>query len=431
LFCIPEKKNAAFLEISRLGRRRSAGMGNVRHVIEFRGDCMKAQAPIEVLRSEAELLPLRADWDAIRVLPEQDWDVYWATLRTRPTGAAPYAVVLRSQAGLRAAILGWSEAGCVPLKIGYWTALKVPVRQVVVPEYGVVGPADEVELRAMIELIVADLRNNRADLARLEFPEDGSPAQRAARSIPLGFWMRDRVREHRIHRHLHLPATFKEYDKAHKGLLQKVRKFEKCFAGRFEHRLLTHEDEVPAFCEGAEAITRATYQRALGQGFIDNDETRALLAAAARMGVWRAFATFVDGQMMAFWSGRQVGACACFWWTAYDSAYQKYSPGLVSSARMVERLIADGVTSLDFGGGDAPYKERLCNAAVWEERIRVFAPSLRGAVAGAVSSLDAAIGNLVRTRLKGLASRVKTPWRRWMARRQAASQITTGKEVNS
>ncbi len=395
--------------------------------LSWGGGSVKAQAPIQVLRSEAELVPLRVGWGALRALPEQDWDTYWATLRARPTGAAPYVVTLRGSVGLRAALLGWSEPGSVPLKVGYWTALQVPVRQIVVPEYGVIGAAEEAELRAMIEPILADLRNRRADLALLEFLEDGSPALRAARSIPLGFWMRDRVRERRIHRCLNLPGTFKEYDKAHKGLLQKVRKFEKTLAGRFEHRLLTREDEIPIFCEGAETIARATYQRVLGEGFIDNAQSRALLGAAAQMGVWRAFATYVDGRMIAFWSGYQVGPHAHFWWTAYDNAYQQYSPGLVSSARMVERLIADGVTSLDFGGGDAAYKERLCNAAVWEERVRVFAPALRGVIAGAVSGLDAAIGNLVRTRLKGLASRVKTPWRRWLARRHAASQATSEK----
>lgn len=388
---------------------------------------VKAPVLIEVLRSEAELVPLRAGWDALRSLPEQDWDVYWTVLRARPTGAAPYVVALRGSAGLRAALLGWSEPGHVPLKVGYWKALRVPVRQIVIPEYGFAGAAGEAELRAMIELIVSDLRNSRADIALLEFLEDGSPALRAARSILLNFWMRDRVRERRIHRRLHLPATFKEYDKAHKGLLQKVRKFEKSFAGRFEHRLLTRDGEIPVFCEGAETIARATYQRALGEGFIDNAQSRALLGAAAHMGVWRAFATFVDGRMIAFWSGCQIGPHAHFWWTAYDNAYQQYSPGLVSSARMVERLIAGGVTTLDFGGGDAAYKERLCNAAVWEERVRVFAPGLRGVAAGAVSGLDAAIGNLVRTRLKGLANRVKTPWRRWMARRHAVSQATPEK----
>jgi hypothetical protein len=392
---------------------------------------VKAGGRVEVLRSEAELVSLRSGWDALRTIPEQDWNVYWETLRARPKGAAPFVAAAHGSDGLCAALLGWSEPGHVPLKLAYWTALRLPVRQIMVPEYGLIGTADEETLRAMIDLIVADLRQGRADVALLEFLEDGSPALKAARSIPLGFWMRDRVRERRIHRSLQLPATFKEYDKAHKGLLQKVRKFERAFEGRFEHRLLTREDEIPVFCEGAEAIARATYQRALGEGFIDSPQIRTLLSAAARMGIWRAFATYADGNMIAFWSGCQPGNHAHFWWTAYDNSFQQYSPGLVSSARMVERLISDGVRSLDFGGGEAAYKERLCNAEVWEECVRVFAPNMRGLAAGAISGLDAAIGNLIRTRLKGLAARVKTPLRRWMARRQAAAQDTAGKEVTS
>jgi hypothetical protein len=376
-------------------------------------------AQVRVLRSAAELEPLRAAWTGLARQPEHDWELYWSGIRERARGTEPYVVALAEGDRLRAALAGWLEPGHVSLKLGYWTVLRLPVRRVVVPPHGLLGEADEAGLRALVDRVVEDLRERRAHLALLEFVEEDSALLRAARSIPLGRWMRDRVRERRIHRRLDLPATFKEYDKGHKGLLQKVRKFEKAFAGRFEHRLLTREDEIPAFCEGAEAVARNTYQRALGEGFQDSAQDRALLGAAARMGAWRAFTTVVDGRIIAFWSGCQVGPHAHFWWTAYDTAYQEYSPGLVSSARMVERLIADGVTSLDFGGGDAAYKERLCNAARWEESVRVYAPGLRGAVASLVSGLDAAIGNLVRTRLKGLASRVKTPWRRWMARRQA------------
>jgi len=375
---------------------------------------------IEVLRTEEDLAPVLDAWHRLRLLPEHEPDAYRAALRER--GADPYVVALTRDGRLVALLAGRVERGHVPLKLGYWTALRLPVRRIVIPPHGILGSGDEADLRALVEQLVADLRARRADLAVVEFAGEGSAALRAARGVPVGFWMRDRVRERRIHRRLDLPATFKEYDKGHKGLLQKVRKFEKVFAGRFEHALLTREEEIPAFCAAAGAVAGKAYQRALGEGFLDGPGDRALLLAAARMGGLRAFTTSVDGKLVAFWAGCRTGTHARFWWTAYDAAYQEYSPGLVSSARMVERLIAEGVVSLDFGGGDASYKERLCNAASWEESVRIFAPGPRGAVAGLLAALDAAIGNLARTHLKGLANRLKTPWRRFLARRLARSQ---------
>lgn len=381
---------------------------------------MSAPGRTEILRSEEDFARILDAWRGIGTLPEHDPDAYRAALAER--GAGPYGVALTRDGQLVALLAGRLERGHVSLKVGYWTALRLPVRRIVIPPHGILGSAGEDDLRAMVEQVVTDLRSRRADLAVVEFAEVGSTALRAARGVAVGFWMRDRVRERRVHRRLELPATFKEYDKQHKGLLQKVRKFEKAFAGRFEHAILTREDQIPAFCEAAGAVAAKAYQRALGEGFLDGPGDRALLRAAARSGGLRAFTTSVDGKLVAFWAGCRTGTHANFWWTAYDAAYQEYSPGLVSSARLVERLIADGVASLDFGGGDAPYKERLCNAASFEESVRIFAPGVRGALAGLLAALDAFVGNLARTHLKGLANRLKTPWRRFLARRLARAQ---------
>lgn len=379
---------------------------------------MSPASEVRVLRSLEDIEALRGQWARLGPHPEHDWGTYLSSIRDRGHTAEPYLVAHLEDGQLRSALLGWAEPAHVNLKVGYWTILRLPVRRIVLPG-ALLGPGDEGALPGMLERVVADLRDRRADLAVLEYLEEGSALHRAARGLPLGFWTRDRVRERRIHHRLDLPATFKEYDRQHKGLLQKVRRFERSFTGRFEHRLFTGEAEIEAFCEGADAVARTTYQRALGEGFRDSPEDRGKIRAAARSGAWRAFATLIDGKMVAFWCGCQLGASVHLWWTAYDSGYQEYSPGLVSSARMVERFIAGGVTTVDFGGGDAPYKARLCNASRWEESVCIYAPGLRGALAGAIRSLDAAIGNLVRTRLKGLANRLKTPWRRWMARRMS------------
>ena len=380
---------------------------------------MSPGAEVRVLRSPEEVETVRAGWAALGSLPEHDWEAYWSSLRDRERPADPYVVARLEDGRLASALAGRLERGHVNLELGYWTVFRLPVRRIVIPMHGLLGPGGEDDLRQMAERVIADLRARRADLAVFEYLEQESALHRAARGLRLGFWMRDRVRERRIHRELNLPATFKEYDRQHKGLLQKVRKFEKAFAGRFEHRLLTREDEIETFCQGADAVARMSYQRALGEGFLDSREDRGRIRAAARQGGWRAFETLVDGKTVAFWSGCQLGPRVYLWWTGYDTTFQEYSPGLVSSARMVERLIGGGVTTVDFGGGDAPYKERLCNASRWEESVCVYAPGLRGSLAGMVRSLDAAIGNLTRTRLKGLANRLKTPWRRLMARRMA------------
>ena len=374
---------------------------------------------MRVLRRREEIEPLRGDWERLAVHPDQNWDLYWSAIRLQTPAPSPYVVAVPGDGRLEAVLAGWVESGAVDLQLGYWKPLRVPVRRIVVPTNGLLGRSDEATARSLVETLVEDLREGRADVALFHFLEEGSPLHCAARGVPVGFRMRDRVPERRIHRYLHLPRTFEEYHRGHKGLMQKVRKFEREFEERYEYRLLTREDEIEAFCLGADAVVSRTYQRALGVGFLNSTEDRVRLETAARQGLWRAFVALVDGKVAAFWCGCQSGECVSLWWTGYDASLQEYSPGLVSSTRMIEQLIARGVTVVDFGGGDAPYKERLAEAARWEESVCLFAPSLRGSLAHGVRAVDAALGNLTRTRLKGLARRVKTPWRRLMAKRMA------------
>ena len=377
------------------------------------------RSDLKVVRASEEIEALRADWTSLSIFPEQNWDLYWNQIRHHTPPPSPYVVALLHDDRLQAAFAGRLESSSVTLQLGYWKLIRIPVRRIVIPPRGLLGGNDEATSKGMIERVIEDLREGLADVAVFEFIEEGSPFHCAVTSIPLSVRMRDRVPERRIHRYLSLPATFEEYFQGHKGLVAKVKKFEKAFRDRYECRLLTREDEIDGFCDGAEGVARTTYQRALGVGFLNNAEDRGQLKAAARQGVWRAFVILIDGKTAAFWSGCQFGATFVVWWTAYDLAFQAYSPGLVASTRMVEALLSHGVSVVDFGGGDAPYKERLGTEFRWEESVCVFAPSLRGSLANGVRALDIAVSNLTRTKLKGVANWAKTPWRRMLARRMS------------
>jgi CelD/BcsL family acetyltransferase involved in cellulose biosynthesis len=91
---------------------------------------------------------------------------------------------------------------------------------------------------------------------------------------------------------------------------------------------------------------------------------------------------------------------------------------------MVEAFMKCGVTVVDFGPGDAPYKERLATETRSEQIICVFAPSLRGSLVKGVQAVNLAVSHLAHTRLKRLANWVKTPWRRMLAKR--VSQLEPG-----
>lgn len=370
---------------------------------------------ITVVSSSDELETLKGDWTGLSVFAEHNWELYWNQIHHQTPAPTPYVVALRRDGRLRAALTGRLEASRVTLHVGYSRIFTVPVHRIVFPIHGILGSADEAG--AMVEAVAEDLRRGRADMAVFEFVEEGSTLQRAIRETPLGARMRDGSPEQVIHRYLMLPPTFDEYLRQHKGLVAKLKKFEKAFRDRYEYRMLSREDEIDEFCDGAEVVARTTYQRALGVGFRNSAEDRGQLKAAARQGAWLGFLLRIDGKTAAFWSGSHFGSAFSVWWTSFDMAYQAYSPGLVASTRMIEAFMKCGVTVVDFGPGDAPYKERLATETRAEETICVFAPSLRGSLVKGVKAVNMAVSHLAHTRLKRLANRVKTPWRRMLAKR--------------
>jgi Acetyltransferase (GNAT) domain len=385
---------------------------------------------LTVLCSSDELKTLKTDWTSLSVFSEHNWELYWNQLLHQTPSPAPYVVAVRRDGRLRAALTGRLEKSSVSLHAGYWKLLTIPVRRIVFPIHGLLGNDDEA--RGMVEKVAEDLGHGRADLAVFEFVEVGSPLHRAISDASLGGRMRDRTPERIVHRYLMLPSTFDEYLRKHKGLVAKLKKFEKAFRDRYEYRLLTREDEIDGFCEGAEAVAKTTYQRALGVGFLNSAEDRGRMKAAAQQGAWLGFVLLIDGKTAAFWSGSRFGSTFSVWWTSFDMAYQAYSPGLVASTRMAEAFLRCGVTVVDFGPGDAPYKERLATELRWEETVCVFAPSLRGSLARGVRAADMAVSNLTHTKLKRLANWVKTPWRRILARRMSHLESSaTPREVSS
>ena len=369
---------------------------------------------VRILRTLKDVETIRTDWMRLSSNHDNNWDLYWSLIRSRRPAPEPYVAALLEHGKVAAALVGRIEDGVVSLKLGYWRPVRLSVRRIVVPMQGLLGEADEATLKLLIRRIVDDLCDRKADLAVLDFLELDSRFHNAAKDVSSGFWMRDLMPARQIHRYVRLPSTFKEYARQHRRILEKAKRFEKTFDGRWEYRLLTDESDIDTFCEGADAVMSKTYQRALGVGFSITEENREKIRAAARQGVWRAFVTLVDKKMIAFWCGCSFGGTWACWWTAYDPDYHAFSPGLVGSTRMAERFISEGIRTIDFGGGDATHKERLGNDFRWEERVCIYAPDLKGFAANCLHGLDAAIGNLFRNRLKRFANRLRTPWRRMM-----------------
>ena len=122
-----------------------------------------------------------------------------------------------------------------------------------------------------------------------------------------------------------------------------------------------------------EEISKNTYQRGLGVGFIDNEENRSRVAFEARKGWLRTYVLYLKAKPCAYWWGTICKGTFYSCALGFDTAYGRYSPGTYLVTRTLEDLCQQGVKDLDFGLGDARYKQQFGNERRYESSISVCA----------------------------------------------------------
>ena len=232
--------------------------------------------------------------------------------------------------------------------------------------------------------IIKSLQNQEAQAVEFSQLEVSSPLHVLARSEPNAF-----CREHftpvQTHRYLALPATFDEY---FRGLSRKSRQvFKRAarmlgrdFPGMVRFQSIRSEGDVEDFARMADEISRKTYPRAVGEGFVDNVEMREMLRAAAQNAALRACLLCVGEQPIAFASAFLSNKTLYGTFTGYDPEFQKYSPGLQSLMHLIEESFEPSgrLLRFDAGCGDPPYKRRLFDSTWKEHPVWIFAPSAKG-----------------------------------------------------
>ena len=130
--------------------------------------------------------------------------------------------------------------------------------------------------------------------------------------------------------------------------------------GALELRAYAAPAEVGALMGAAEVVMRGSYQSRLGVGFRARTELRARLLAQAERGELRAWVLHLGDEPVAHWIGGLHGGTFALDYLAFNQAYEALAPGSYLTFRAVELLAEDlACDSIDFGLGDAGYKQRL------------------------------------------------------------------------
>ncbi len=388
---------------------------------------MSNGSSITAARSLAEVETLRGVWQDLNLDLATDLDVYRLLFKTRSHLQRPHVLAL-SQAGRTTAILvGRLENTHVEVRVGYLSLWKPKVKAIVVPDGGLLGDFSWSNARLACHHLLEALRQREADVVIFEGLKVESEMFRAARSLP-GFLWRSHAARPQRHWRMRLPQKAEEVWGASANRRSWVRRImknvKKDYKGEVTFRLFTQPSDVEVFCKDAELVARKTYHRGLGVGFVYNEETFQRHSLAANGGTLHCWILYVKEKPVAFWTGSVYKGCFHSGSLGFDSDFGQYQPGNLIFIRMVERLCSEGVKEVDFGLGDASYKERFGDERWDEATIHIFSRSAWGLVINAEVSATQAIDLCAAKALVrlNLFQRLKTKWRQKLVKKPGEAE---------
>jgi hypothetical protein len=380
---------------------------------------MSGQAHVRTARSGEEVEALRAVWDRFeRDVVNGDIDYHLTVVDRRPMGLRHHVLLLEQNGAPSTLVVGRVGDVRLPARLGYKTVSRPRVRALTVSYGGVLGRDDEETAGAVVEEIVAALRRGEADVARLRNLKVGSPLHRAARSSP-GLLTRDLLATPARHWRARLEGSYEDYlgrrsAKTRANLRRYGRKFEAAFPDAIELRSFRDPADLDRLLEDTRAVYEGTYHRALGVGFSDSGIEREVTTLALARGWFRAFVLYVNEKPCAFWHGIRYGRVFSTGPTGYDPAFGTHRVGTYLLGRMVEQLCGEeGLDWIDFGFGDAEYKQHFGDESWLEEDVLVWArrprPIRLNATRTALLAADRAARSILRRRQ--LLARARRLWR--------------------
>jgi hypothetical protein len=340
---------------------------------------VSGQFHVRTARSAEEVEALRTVWDEFeRDVVNADIDYHLMVVERRPEALRPHVVLLERDGAPSTLVVGRVEDVRLPARLGYKTVSRPRVRALTVSYGGVLGREDEKAADAVVGEIVSALGRGEADVARLRNLKVGSPLHRTARSRP-GLLSRDPLARPTRHWRARLSGSYDEYvgrrsAKTRANLRRYGRKFEAAFPDAIELRSFRDPADLDRLLEDTRAVYEGTYHRALGVGFSDSGIEREVTTLALARGWLRGFVLYVNEKPCAFWHGIRYGRVFSTGPTGYDPAFGTHRVGTYVLGRMVEELCREeGLEWIDFGFGDAEYKQHFGDDSWLEEDVLVWA----------------------------------------------------------
>jgi Acetyltransferase (GNAT) domain len=381
---------------------------------------------IEILDNWSSLASVSQWWMRWQHNPNADVDFVRFILQIRPECRHPYVVSVRHGDDPQALLIGRLEHPRVSIRVGYLQVARPEVRLISFLHGGLLGSLDQQSSDELVRVIVDRLTRGDADAVHFAHLRQDSPLAGSLQKVG-GRIRRDIFPSVQVHRSLRIPGNAESF---YAGLSPKVRKNQKwqakklfeSFNQQVEMRSYTVPNDLETIFRDVDQIASNTYQRGLGVGFADTPEMRGRMELSARKGWLQAFILYLAGKPAAFWVGTRYRNRFFSDYMGYDTAHGKYSPGMYLVLKGIEHFCSqagpDRITEVDFGLGDAQYKQVLATESWQEESSYIYSVSPRGVALNLSRTFTGVIDKSARHFLRKLKleDRIKAGWRKRIAR---------------
>jgi hypothetical protein len=377
----------------------------------------KSTYTVKIARTQEEVQKIRDIWESMQYHPNADIDFYLTIVNSKTDIVRPYVMVLYANGDPKAMVIGRINEKIFALKIGYKTLWKPKVRALSIIYGGILGETSNSIADVIMHELMRFLDQGETDVIFFSNIQVGSTLYTLAKKKPM-LLCRELITVPSLHRKMSLPDTIDEFyqkmNSKHRYWIRRVkRQLEEAYPGKVVIKAFRQIDQIDQFCRDAEKIAEKTYQRGLGAGFIDNDENRRRLDLSAHRGWLRAYILYVEEKPCAFWIGTLYKETLHLNCTGYDQNFRKHEPGMIVFMEMIRELCREGVSEIDFGFGDAFYKERFGNDKWEEANVYIYPRTIKGIALNSAKTSTTLISLLADKIINNLnlRNRLKKMWR--------------------
>jgi hypothetical protein len=382
---------------------------------------------IRVVTSVSEIEEIRGFWASSTGNRDSEIYTYLTFLKSHPETVRPHVLAVYRGGFLDAILVGRIDQTRLNCAFGYMR-MGLPAK-IMYFVYGALrGNASRDNCELLLDEILKSLSRHEADAAYLNYLRDDSELCKLARAKSK--WLcRDYVLLHKDHYATDLPDSVEKF---YAGLSSgsrwqaknKQKKLLKEFGDDVVVRCFCEVAELEDLIRDVEQVSKNSYQRGLGFGFVDTPQTREQLRLKAEHGWLRAYILYVASRPWAYWIADINKETFGSDYLAYDAEFGKYSPGMVLILKVIEMLCAgnlEEITRIDFATGHAQYKEVLSNQQWHETSIYIFAPSIRGIGLNLTRNVVGGFDKAIKKALADteLLKKVKKRWRAIATPKQA------------